>query len=62
MFFIKLATTGYMENKVLVYGVSFPDKRNFCSRLAFLLKDNKMYVQIMTNNGYKIKILKGNII
>jgi len=51
-----------MENKVLVYGVSFPDKRNFCSRLAFLLKDNKMYVQIMTNNGYKIKILKGNII
>jgi hypothetical protein len=31
-----------MENKDLVYGSSYPDKRNFCSRLAFLFKGNKI--------------------
>jgi hypothetical protein len=37
-----LHTTAYMEHKVLVYGCLFPDNRNFWSRLAFLLKDNKI--------------------
>jgi hypothetical protein len=34
-----------MEHKVLVYGYSFPDNRNFCARLAFLFKDNKITSQ-----------------
>jgi hypothetical protein len=33
-------TTGYMRHKVLVYGSSYPNKRNFCSQLAFLFKNN----------------------
>jgi hypothetical protein len=34
-YFERLPTTAYMVQKVLVYGVSFPNKRNFYASLFF---------------------------
>jgi len=35
--FTQLALTGYMESKIPVSMLLFPDKRNFSSRLLFFL-------------------------
>ena len=40
--FLAWRTTRYMESKPPVYRSMFPDNRNFCSRLSFLFKSNKI--------------------